>query len=89
MKLLIEQALLAATVRTVSWTSETELFGANNRRVPTWLMHSSALIDLWYSDQMGNGKPIGEIFVSAADWRALSPNSVGEFVARKVCEYKK
>ena len=53
------------------------------------IITSQSLIDLWYSDQMGNGKPIGEIFVSAADWRALSPNSVGEFVARKVCEYKK
>ena len=53
------------------------------------IITSQSLIDFWYSDQMGNGKPIGEIFVSAADWRALSPNSVGEFVAQKVCEYKK
>jgi hypothetical protein len=38
---------------------------------------------------MANGLAIDEILTPEADWDVLRPNSVGEFVARKVCEYKK
>jgi hypothetical protein len=38
---------------------------------------------------MANGLPINEILSPAADWDVLTDNSVGEFVAQKVCEYKK
>ena len=53
------------------------------------IITSQSLIDFYYSDQMANGLPIRELLTPEADWHALSPNSVGEFVAQKVCEYKK
>ena len=52
-------------------------------------IRTQSLIDFYYSDQMANGLPISEILTPKADWDVLRPNSVGEFVARKVCEYKK
>ena len=52
-------------------------------------IRKQSLIVFLYSDQMANGLPIGEILTPESDWDVLRPNSVGEFVARKVCEYKK
>ena len=52
-------------------------------------IRKQSLIDFYYSDQMANGLAIDEILTPEADWDVLRPNSVGEFVARKVCEYKK
>ena len=52
-------------------------------------IRTQSLIDFYYSDQMANGLPISEILRPAPDWDVLRPNSVGEFVAQKVCEYKK
>ena len=52
-------------------------------------IRTQELIDFYYSDQMGNGLPIKGIMAPASDWNVLTDNSVGEFVAQKICEYQK
>ena len=69
--------------KNIKWKSR-----ISHKRLNCSLLDSQELLDFFYQNETGEGKPLYEIMTPSDDWDKLKLNSIGEYVAIRACEGK-